>query len=183
MITPTSHRRVRPPHVTLREMLLWLVFVGLACAALKYADEPWWWLLLGTCAWVLFLVALVAALVDRGPRQAWAIGAVSWMAVYGVLLLSGVPLPTSDALQQAYRVFAEEAAANPRVYPLLTQYGPQGDLNVVLTELSPSYDSFARNGHLLWALLFGYLGARLATWVYARRTQDRGAAPQTSQAT
>jgi hypothetical protein len=36
--------------------------------------------------------------------------------------------------------------------------------------------NFMAVGNLLWAWLFGYLGSRLAVWIYTRRQREPGAA-------
>jgi hypothetical protein len=162
------------PKVTLSELLLALAFFGMGCAALKYADSPWWRMILAWSVLLLFMAAVVIALVDRGQRQASAAGFASCVAIYGVLLWSEVQLPTSDVLKLTYQAVAAEKHV---VVPVkgFSPYGtgPGGmsmrGMAVSLTELSPGYEGFATNGHLLWVLLFGYFGARLATFVRRRR--------------
>src|SRR5688572_13834528 len=73
--------------VSLRELLLLIAMVALAIASMKYASPPW-----RTCVYTItmaiFMWAAVIAVIDRGPRQAFAIGIVLLMVIYGVLLIN-----------------------------------------------------------------------------------------------
>jgi hypothetical protein len=162
-------------HLSLRELLLALAFVAVACAALKHAGDVWW-ALLSAALLLAFLAAAVVAVVGRGPGQARAIGFVLCVTIYIGLTITGLlnhGLPTFALLNAAYpvvattewldlktgRVISEEQALNADL-----------ELSVGSRQLPEQRDFFAV-GHLLWAVTLGYLGSRFAGWVYARRLQ------------
>lgn len=70
---------------SLRELLLIVGFVAVACVSLKYAGYVWQ-LVLSSVVLLLFLTASIVALVDRGRSQAGAIGLALALAIYGVLI-------------------------------------------------------------------------------------------------
>ncbi|MDZ4780366.1 MAG: hypothetical protein SGJ19_08945 [Planctomycetia bacterium] len=77
-----SARTVLSPwSVSLRELLLLVALVGLACVSLKFAND-WFWIGLSTAAMLLFMAAMVVAFIDRGSRQAFAIGFVLCAGMY-----------------------------------------------------------------------------------------------------
>jgi hypothetical protein len=76
------------PRVSLRELLLVVAFVALAIASLKYASE-WWRVIVTGITILAFVAAAISAVVDRGSRQAFAVGMLIAMAIYAVLLLNG----------------------------------------------------------------------------------------------
>jgi hypothetical protein len=156
--------------VSLRELLLLLGFFALACAALKYANG-WWEAAISAVALLLFMASVVIALVDRGRRQAVAIGFAVFMGSYGLMgWIREGDLPTDLPLAALYRAIATQTYVD-----VMTQEVVPGNefsvysQNVVGMNVSPDSSAFLRIGHVLWALLLGYVGSRLAAWVYSRR--------------
>ena len=81
----TSSDGDRGIHFSLRELLVTIAFVAVAFAALKFANVGWW--LAVSSAALLFAVAMtIVAIVDRGPRRAFAVGFISCAAMYGLLM-------------------------------------------------------------------------------------------------
>lgn len=70
---------------SLKELMLVVTFVAVGCGALKYASPGLLWMLQGI-AGLLLLGVLVAALVARGRRQAFAIGFVVGAVFYGLVM-------------------------------------------------------------------------------------------------
>lgn len=86
MSAPTAHSSGF--RFSLRHFLLLVAALAIALAALKFANE-WWIVVLSGGMILLVMAMLVVALVDRGPRQAFAIGFVACAAIYAGLVLSG----------------------------------------------------------------------------------------------
>ena len=81
-----------PPgfRISLREFLLLVTTFTIACAALKYANG--YWLAVVSLATLLaFIAATVVAVVDRGPRQTFAVGFLVAVAIYAGLIHSRKP--------------------------------------------------------------------------------------------
>jgi hypothetical protein len=74
--------------LSLREMLIFVALVALAIASLKYANDVFLALVAAVAMFAL-IVALIIAAVDRGPRQAFAIGVTLTMLAYGLILITG----------------------------------------------------------------------------------------------
>jgi hypothetical protein len=171
-------------HVSLREMLLALAFVALACASLKYAGEVWWMVLSAT-ALVGFLAAAVVAVVARGRGQAQAIGFVLCVAIYAVLILSTpsvssdrVPKPdpfgwspSTKILGHLFEMLSTRTYVDLRTGEIVVDYDPASSSRRVGARVSPDRVYFMTIGHLLWAMILGYFGSRFAGWIYGRRIQ------------
>jgi hypothetical protein len=67
--------------ISLRELMIVVAFAAVGCAALKYATITMQAVVQGLTG-ALLLGFLVRAIVDRGPRQAFAIGFVACAIVY-----------------------------------------------------------------------------------------------------
>ena len=181
----------RPPaslwRVSLREVLLLVSFLAVGCVALKYPNE-WWWVALSSCTLLVFLTALVAVLVDRGSRQAMAIGCAVCMATYGVLVWSSADrefdpysgrLPTTQIMKPLFQAIVAVTYHDMNTGKLLADYDPSSaptnaPLNVYSLE-SPDRGQFMLISHLLWALLLAWFGARVACALYARRIREQQA--------
>jgi len=175
---------------SLAELLIAIGFVAISCAALKYAGEVW-----ATCLSVgvilLFMGAAVTAVVDRGPLQARAIGLTLFMGIYGVLFWSCPThanyeqsteldpytgrLPTSKLLKPLFETLVSRNyldGSGKKVGPPTPGIGFGGIGGISMSE-SPDRGQFMAIGHLLCALLLGYLGSRVALWAYARRHRSQ----------
>jgi len=74
----------RPPsafRLSLREFFVLFAAVAAGCAALRYANG-WWLGAVGLVVMLAFMAQAITALVDRGPRQAFALGFVACLASY-----------------------------------------------------------------------------------------------------
>jgi len=74
--------------ISLRELLVTVSLVALAIPSLQHASSTWLAIVAGVTM-VAFFVALIGAVVDRGPRQAFAIGFALTMLAYGLILTNG----------------------------------------------------------------------------------------------
>jgi hypothetical protein len=169
---------------SLRELLLLLACFAIGCAALRYAGGLW---LIGLSSSVLllFMIAAVLAAVDRGHRQAQAIGFALCVAIYGVLFWSAPlttnveqspeldpysgRLPTSKALAPLFEIIVKRTYHDMATGQEVA--GLAAGLAIVQREI-PDRGQFMATGHLLFALAVGYLGSRVALWAYARRHRD-----------
>jgi peptidoglycan hydrolase-like protein with peptidoglycan-binding domain len=76
--------------ISLRELLIGVALVALAIVSLRYANYGTVWPAVVTGVMMIALfVALIVAAVDRGPRQAFAIGFALTVVAYGLMLLPG----------------------------------------------------------------------------------------------
>jgi len=176
--------------VSLRMLLIFVAIMALAIVSLRYASVGWQMLV-----WTLTLVAFVAeaivAVVDRGPRQAFAIGFTIALLVYGIVLMLAAPLDaplshnpefnpavgrllTTRLLHPLYAAVADVRWYNLQSGLLVPNDnsglsgGESGSANITLSEW-PDRGVFASIGHLWWAFLFGCCGGWFARRVYLRR--------------
>jgi hypothetical protein len=70
--------------LSLRELLALVAVIGLACVSLKFAGE-WSWMALSGAVMLLTTALLIVAVIDRGARQAFAIGFMLTAGVYAVM--------------------------------------------------------------------------------------------------
>lgn len=156
--------------VSLRELLAIVAFVAIGCAAMR-SPNIWWSGFAVLAAIVLTIRNLILALVDRGPRQASAIGFAASAIVYGMLVLGGED--DREIMRDAVNTQLPSTLVLKGVYNL--QFGLEE-----LTMSTASYDrSYKRGqaylpiGHSLFAILFGYAGGRFAAMVYSRRAEKK----------
>ena len=135
---------------TIKDLIFLTVFVAVAAAALRYGGDLWS-LTLSACLLFGTMTAAVVMVADRGRRQAMASGFVVCVVVYRAALL----LPTAYTL-------------------------PTMKLSLIIQPSLANSFQFPEIAHLLWSLLFGYLGARLAGFVYTRRIAEEARAPRSS---
>ena len=127
---------------TIKELLLLTACIAVGCAALRYGGDLWM-LTLSSCLLFGLMAAAVVMVVDRGRCQAMASGFVVCVVIYRAALL----LPVAYSL-------------------------PTMKLSLIIQPSLVNSFQFPEIAHLLWSLLFGYLGARLAGWVYSRRIAE-----------
>jgi hypothetical protein len=186
--------RPRRFRLSLRQILTLFAAMAAACAALKYANE-WWRAFAAFTVLLAFVAAVIAAIVDRGPRQAFAIGAAVAIGVYMLLLYSmnqqidnaanwrvsnpefepydGI-LPTTRLLRTLHSGIVEVWNVNPQTGELIKKlppqtYGGQGFRNTSSVFEVPRRNEFAAVGHCLWALAFGYAGGTFGRYAHGRR--------------
>lgn len=174
---------------SLRELLFVLGFVALACVSLKYVGVVWV-LLLSSLVLLILIGAAILTVVDRGRSQAGAIGIALTLSIYGGLLWIGPmyrnerenseldpfsgKLPTSRLLGMAFQSVMREAwfdkhgdeVEAPAQLPALGN-----PMRYPMRRMVPDRNEFMIVGHLLTALLLGYVGMRFASFAYDRRTR------------
>jgi hypothetical protein len=173
--------------LSLRELLLLIAMVALAIVSMKYASPAW-----RTCVYTItmatFMWAAVIAVIDRGPRQSFAIGMVLLMVIYGVLVLNAPRrqernleldldygrLPTSRAVKYLFPPGETVEWWDRGTLQLLPNYDPKnpppGIQAFRQTRSTPDPPTLMAIAHCWWALLLGYLGGRFARVVYLRRS-------------
>ncbi len=197
MSAPSASRN--PWSLSLRGLLLAVALAGLACVSLKFAND-WFWIGLSGAAMLLFMAAAVVAFVGRGAGQAFAIGFVLCMGIYcGALFASGPDpyagaLPTTKLLRPAFEAivtFEYVVVGSMGIYDPTRRFATQAEAVAyqsanrgttvsmgfsggggVSGMETPTRESFMAVAHVWWAVLFGYLGGRLARLVYLRRVAE-----------
>jgi hypothetical protein len=172
--------------VSLRELLLLIAMVALAIASMKYAS-PAWRTCVYTITMAIFMWAAVIAVIDRGPRQAFAIGMVLLMVIYGVLVTNGTVrsenvemdlqygrLPTSRVVKYIFPPTETVEWLDNRTGQILPNYDPANPPPGIgafpQTRRKPDPPILMAVAHCWWALLLGYIGGRFARVVYLRRS-------------
>jgi hypothetical protein len=113
-----------PPSATfrlsLREFFALIAAIVAGCAALRYAND-WWLTAVGAVTLVALMASVIVAVVDRGSRQAFAIGFAACMAIYATLLAVGNELnpwagrlPTTRLLAPVYESLREQSFQNAK---------------------------------------------------------------------
>jgi hypothetical protein len=75
--------------ISLRELLVFVALFALAVASLKYANDAWLAIVAGVTM-LAFSIAIITAAVDRGSRQAHAIGFALTFLAYCAAVLTGM---------------------------------------------------------------------------------------------
>jgi len=170
--------------LSLRELLMLVALVALAIVSLKYASLTWQGFVLSLTL-LAFVAAAIAAFVDRGSRQAFALGMVVTMTIYAALLPTatlGSQLPTSYVLSMIRSGMLTRTYVDRQTGQPLPDYDP----NNMTTPLGVNPRAFVRPrqitmppssqfkiiGHSWWSLLLGYVGGRFAQFLYVRRTGE-----------
>jgi predicted PurR-regulated permease PerM len=183
-------RHFWPPfmiRLSLRSLFLLMAMCAVAIASFHHASDAWQTAILSVTL-IVFCLAAIQALVDRGFRRANAIGCAASMAAYGLALLLSAPLgstiaqnrefnpstgrlPTSWLLNQLYARIAEvgwvdvrtgKPAGEPRSNSSLNA----GDSITTTTGEIPDRETFMVIGHSWWALILGGFGALSARHIY-----------------
>jgi hypothetical protein len=175
-------------------LFILVAFVAAALVSLHHASE-WCQGLVGLFAMFALFTAVVVAIVDRGPRQMFAICFATIMLGYALLIMNGAKyvsgqntvngeltgwngqLPTTVLLRALHSATAREQWVDTRTGQVLDDSesakiqanAPPLGLQLQKT---PSSGTFVRTGHYWFALLFAYLGGHFARFVYLRRTND-----------
>jgi hypothetical protein len=167
--------------------------------SLAYASL-WWRLGVVSLVLVLFTLTAIEAFVDRGARQAFAIGMLVTLSVYASLIAYGRrdtdrgsegdfslygQLPTSRLLRLVHQGIATHRYVNARTGEELPDFDPETDRaaqggrrysspgGIVAQRVdTPPPDEFMKIGHSWWALVFGYIGGRFGRFVYLRRMKE-----------
>jgi hypothetical protein len=147
------------------------------------------------------MAAAIIALVDCGSRQATAMGFLTGVLMYAVLVQTQDSesqaygtLPTTDLTWRIYAAMStswyEEQATGKRVEQLPTasivvgRHGMGMGMGSGMAGLPqkayvqwqlPDAEYFTRIAHAFWALAFGYFAAKFARWVYGRRLREQNA--------
>jgi hypothetical protein len=162
------------PRMSLRQMLVWIAVVALAIVSLKYASV-FWSGAIGLAALVTFVGSVIAAVTDRGQRQAFAIGMALAMTIYSGLLFYADRLDSPTANDEFFP-FAGRLPTSNLLSPLHFSFVTYEDVvengQIVRQIEHPDSQTFMTIGHYWWALVFGYAGGRFAQYLYVRRNQE-----------
>lgn len=174
--------------------MAFVALVALAIVSLRFASSVWQ-TIISSMTFVIFWAAAIAAIVDRGPRQLFAIGLVTSMGAYGALLFAfprqGAAnwryhtefnpdtgsLPTTQLLALIYRAVVDISWYDMTTGKTIAGYDPARQsaapsaANITLTEW-PSRYTFMAIGHCWWAILLGIVGGWFAQWLHRRRSRE-----------
>jgi hypothetical protein len=188
--------------MTLRGLFVLVAILAVCCAALKFAGV-WASVFFGIALLIVVGIAIVA-FVDRGSRQAYAIGftlaAFSYAATVlvthtgfggGELSPYSCSLPTTKVLAPAFRLIVHQTWIDSGTGKEVPNYVPPKSGGSILTggggslagvggfmnlHEFPDQRTFMAVGHVLWALVVGCIGGYFGRLTYARR-QMNGASP------
>lgn len=190
----SAHTHFSPWSLSLRELLLLVAIAAFAIVSLKFAND-WFWIGLSTAAMLLFMAALIVAFIDRGSRQAFAIGFVLCGGMYAGAVVAATSkdsrefdpyagsLPTTKlmrpvfeaAVKMEYMVMGstQTYASQPEAFRASRSNQKLRNAigNGILGLESPKRENFLGVAHVWWGLLLGYCGGRFAKFVYLRREQ------------
>ncbi len=171
---------------SLRELLVLTVFAALGLAALKFTGVAGG--VLQAVSALVLMGLLIVACVDRGRRQAFAIGFVVPVVVYTIMLSLGGSkeqnfrwsrMFTTKLTGVAFESMVIRTFLNSDTGEILPEenfrnYTPGGFGIGSSVNVHESIDrgEFLLSGHILWGMLFGYLGGKFAVFVYVRRQSD-----------
>jgi hypothetical protein len=162
--------------------------------SLKFASNTWEATVSGIVL-SMFLVAAVVAVIDRGPRQAYAIAFVLAMSAYGFVVLNGHlgdqeknnrefnssgRLPTTRALVNLHHMvdtghWIDPFSGNPVPAPAVGNASGRVIISAgrpATYDQIPPLEEFLFIGHCWAAVLLGYVGGYLGLFVYWRRMHE-----------
>lgn len=182
--------------LSLRQLLLFVALLAVACSALQFANE-WWKLGLFCFTTLFFMATAVEAIVSRGVRQSFAIGFVICGGIYLVLIallgrgelyqFESGQLPTAQLLRELHTlisgtVYVSAETGERIAESQLTEGQAKLTRNVQtfgsastfqqpvwtpLYRLEPA--TFLFVGQCLWTLLIACLGGLYGRYAYLRR--------------
>jgi hypothetical protein len=170
--------------VSLRELLLLVALTAAAAASLRYASDGWLALISALAMLALFAAAIVA-IVDRGQRQAFAIGFAIVLAGYHLLLINGefmpgARAPTTMSLTLLHESINQNRWINSDTGEELPNFDhketPQrirvvNGRGIPIEQFveHPPRKQLMQIGHAWWSMLLAYAGGRFASFVFSRR--------------
>jgi hypothetical protein len=186
------------PQLTLRELLLGIVLLGLGCAGLV-AGGVTAAIFLGVALIVTIAFAIVG-FVGRDEPRAAAIGFLVPVIVYAASIYAVGSseldpygnLPTTKLIRPAHGLIVRQEWINAMTGEPLPDYDPTtaqsaggsvpgmptfGGAPVGLKE-TPDRTTFMSVAHSLLAMLLAYAGSKFAVYVHRRQTLPRESAPQ-----
>jgi hypothetical protein len=170
-----------------------VALVALAIASLIYANQEWA-MLVSAAIFLALLAAILTALIDRGFRQAFAIGfGVTLVACSLPFAWSSVTgsLPTDRVIRRIYDGIGRVEFIDSRTDEVITDFKPSNP-SLPFPPVGRGYDPavgyaisvdvppehlFLAIGHRWFALLLAYLGGLFALFVYRRRMRDEQKLP------
>ncbi|HUY91094.1 MAG TPA: hypothetical protein VMV10_20315 [Pirellulales bacterium] len=169
--------------VSLRELLFLVLFAAIGLASLRAG---------GVVASIVVMLAIVAtmcfailAFVGRHSIQAFAIGFLLPVIVYvAAILVVGKSeldpyagkLPTSRLLRPMFRLMVKPTWTDMSTGQVVPDYDPDtdpGGYGAAPMAFSESLDrrTFMSLGHVLFAMMFGYAGAKFAVAVHREQQE------------
>jgi hypothetical protein len=171
-----------------------VALIAFTLASLKYANQEWA-MVLSAAFFLALLAALIVSLLDRGSRQAFAIGfsltlvacslPFSWSSVIG-------SLPTDRLLRRAYDAFRRVEYVDSRTDKVITNFDPSNPslpfapspprgydpaVGYAIGLQAPPQHLYLAIGRRWFAFLLAGMGGLFAQFVYRRRMRDEQKLP------
>jgi hypothetical protein len=181
--------------ISLRELLILVAAVALAIVSLK-TESTFLRGIIELLAMLALGLAVIAAILDRGRRQAIAIGAAVMMSGYAGLILvhnfaDDDPMPTTSLLISVHGWVAhsgwvdaatrEDVAIDGQSLTLHPNGANMFNGRPVEWVERPPLTDFLATAQCWLLLLLGYIGGHFARFVYIRRCKEM--APSAPQST
>jgi hypothetical protein len=170
------------PRISLRQLLVLVATVAIAIVSLCYANAGWE-AAVYCLTLVVFFAIVIVAFIDRGSRQAFAIGMAMVMAGYTGAQTYGPKrafrhfgMPTNSLLLALQQAISEPAYFDQRSGARLEGVHPPpmaatGTVQPPNTYVDyvPLTDHLVPIGHMWFSILFGCFGGLFARYVFLRR--------------
>ncbi len=137
--------------LSLKQLLLLILFAGFALAALRYSERTFMIELVKVVAFATLVLMAYATWANVGERRAYCAGFVLWGGIYYTLFV----------VLRSHRI-------DIGTDTFLLWLGPKLDSGRIMWAV------FEKTGHLLLSLLFGILGAWVTVYFFRRRTRMLG---------
>ena len=182
LLRMTKHHRF-----TLRELMLVVLFAALGIAGLSAGG-----VLASIAVGIAIVVTMgsaIVAFVGRDELRAYAIGFLVPVLSYAAIVLSigkseldpyDGHLPMTRLMRPAFELVVETTYVDAFTGEPVPDYDPAIDQNPMsglgmgggpLVSESPDRRTFTSLAHVLFAMLFGYCGAKFAVWVHTKQTR------------
>jgi hypothetical protein len=168
------------PRMSLRQLLVLVALVALAIVSLKHASV-FWRGVVGLVVFVAYVGCIIAAVMERGRRQAFAVGMAITMTIYGGLILcSGLAdgMPGNYEFVPYNGVLPTTNLLTPLYYSIV-DYEDVVENGAIVRQIEhPDSATFMTTGHYWRAVVLGYAGGRFARYLYVRRKEESPLATQ-----
>lgn len=175
--------------MALRQLFVLVAFIAVCCAALKFAGI--WASILFGIALLLVVGMAIVAFVDRGARQAYAIGFTLAAIIYAATVLAthaasgsveldpySCSLPTTKLLRPVYAIVVKLTWIDMATQKEIPNYDPSkgaasgGGMGGVGLSEFPDRKTIMTVGHIIWTILFGCVGGLFGRLTYVRRQRN-----------
>ena len=170
---------------SIREGLILVFVVGLGVAGLSQGGVIA--SVFVSAAFLLTAARTITAFIGRKNTQASSIGFIIPVILYSIILFAmggsefnpyDGELPTTDLAGRLFKVSAKYEYIDLSTGKVVPDYDPNqaagfgaggGGLRPIAQQEKPDRTKFMSVAHVAFAIIFGYLGSKYATFVYQRK--------------